>query len=64
MNPYVCMHPRFEFLEEPGVWSQCLACGRLAWDHEQADPLADIRNYMQMRFDDGTSRDYPPTMRP
>jgi hypothetical protein len=32
-NP--CMQPGFEFLEEWGAWSECLACGRLRLGQDQ-----------------------------
>jgi hypothetical protein len=56
------MQPRFEFIEDRGYWSECRTCGRLAWDHEQADPLADIRNHLRVWVDGDSTRDYPPTM--
>lgn len=56
-----CRDPRFTWLGP--YWSPCQSCGRLAWDHEQADPLQDVRNYLEQisRGLDGSH--FPPTMR-
>jgi len=44
-----CPTPTSSWIATAGVWSACTSCGRLAWDHEQADPLADIRAVVQGR---------------
>lgn len=50
-----CPNPEFAWT---GVaWSACIRCGRLAWSHEQADPVADVRNLWR-----GGDHD-PPVMR-
>lgn len=55
-----CLAPEFVWVAERGVWTACVECGRLAWDHEQADPLADLQAAMAGR----AGADSPPTMRP
>ncbi len=60
MTDLTCTQPHFEWLG--GGWSACTACGRLAWDHEQADPLQDIRNMLRERPGDDPTK-YPPAMR-
>lgn len=52
-----CLAPKFEYNGSWGVWGSCQTCGRVAWDHEQADPLADIRAVI-------TAKHTPPAMRP
>lgn len=52
----LCSEPAFNWLEECEVWSACINCGRLAWDHEQADPVADIKDFI-------AGRTNPPNMR-
>jgi ribosomal protein L37E len=37
-----CPDPAFKW--NGSTWSFCTRCGRAAWDHEQSDPLADLRN--------------------
>ena len=37
-----CPRPEFVWVHHRRTWTACLRCSRLAWDHEQADPLADI----------------------
>jgi hypothetical protein len=39
--------PEPEFGRRGQTWTACQQCGRLAWDHEQSDPLEDIRNVMR-----------------
>lgn len=39
----LCPAPEFVWARHRRAWTACLKCGRLAWDHEQADPLADIQ---------------------
>ena len=46
-SPVTCADPGFTWIEEHQHWSACTQCGRLAWAHEQADPLADIRNVVR-----------------
>lgn len=43
-----CQAPEFAQIAH-GVWGVCIRCQRLAWEHEQADPLADILNFRQRR---------------
>jgi len=55
-----CPDPAFQWL---GIfWSPCLVCGRLAWAHEQADPLRDIGNYKWGLLNGVTMDRFPPTM--
>ncbi len=56
-NHATCLTPSFEWNNTWGVWGTCQSCARLAWDHEQADPLADIRAHI-------TNKHRPPVMRP
>jgi len=56
MHGVVCADPAFEWVAERGWWSACTNCGRLAWDHEQADPLADMRDVL-------AGSNTPPNMR-
>jgi hypothetical protein len=60
MPELTCPDPRFEWLGE--AWSPCVECGRLAWDHEQADPTADIRTVMREAAD-AKPWQHPPVMR-
>jgi hypothetical protein len=41
-----CPDPVFVYNYILKHWTTCIPCGRPAWDHEQADPLADMRNYL------------------
>jgi hypothetical protein len=58
-----CSTPEFVF---NGLnWPECVHCLRLAWDHEQADPMADIRaTAAAMASGSYNPRDYPPIMKP
>ena len=65
-----CPTPNFEWYAdaesnpEQGWWGPCTECGRRAWDHEQADPLQDLRNTIALAQNPGLRREhYPPTMR-
>lgn len=58
-----CPAPEFRYLPERGVWSACVHCRRLAWSHEQADPLADLR-IMHAAGPDWDPSRHPPVMRP
>jgi hypothetical protein len=60
---FPCTDPDFRWVDECGWWSPCASCGRVAWEHEQADPLADLRNQYTMYLNHGHPRDYPPAMR-
>lgn len=62
MSQWPCAQPHFPFDAMRGWYLACTACGRLAWDHEQADPLADIRNTVR-EMHDGLPTS-PPVMRP
>lgn len=57
----MCPDPQFRFLG--GWWSPCLTCGRLAWNHEQPDPLADLRNQIHAAQLGLGPEVYPPVMR-
>jgi hypothetical protein len=39
-----CPNPEFPYDELRGCYLACTKCKRLAWDHEQASPVQDIRN--------------------
>jgi hypothetical protein len=56
-----CPDPYFEYIG--GWWSPCLYCGRLAWDHPQADPLQDLRNTIKAAEQNLPYHQFPPTMR-
>lgn len=62
-----CEHPNFVYDAEHGWWGKCTECFRTAWNHEQAQPMEDIRRYIQA-LADGTSEDeaqrVPPFMKP
>lgn len=59
---YPCPVPEFVWL---GIfWSPCIRCDRLAWDHEQADPLADLRNHLYQHYHGLPPGSFAPTMRP
>ncbi len=59
-----CHNPAFTWRPAFGSYSPCTSCGRLAWDHEQCDPVADVaRHYAWYNSgDDGPPP--PPVMRP
>jgi len=61
-----CPRPEFPFDSTRQCWLHCVRCGRLAWDHEQADPLADLRAYVRQIQQHGNPipAEQPPTMRP
>ncbi len=61
--PWPCPVPEFRFNHLAKWWEACVHCGRLAWDHEQADPLQDIRNQAKMLSEGGYPWQYPPVMR-
>lgn len=44
------------------AWSRCERCDRLAWDHEQSDPIADIRNALYAAAHGHSTQRYPPVM--
>ncbi len=58
-----CRRPVFRYIGL--TWSRCRSCRRLAWDHEQADVLADIATQFrlgrELHLDPGS---FPPAMRP
>jgi hypothetical protein len=56
-----CDNPEFEWI---GIWwSPCLKCGKLAWDHEQSDPLQDIFNFKEMHKYNIHPSQFPPVMK-
>ncbi len=57
-----CPTPDFVYSRELGVWSHCVRCHRLAWDHPQADPVQDVRNYHRIQRDRLDPADFPPVM--
>lgn len=57
----MCQRPDFVWIG--GWWSPCTACGRLAWDHEQADPLADVHNHIEAARTGRGPQTCPPVMR-
>lgn len=59
-----CPNPEFAFNHAHGWWGACTSCGRYAWAHEQADPLADMRKTLHMWRTGGDPSQYPPTMKP
>lgn len=62
MSGLICPEPEFVFDEQRNWWSPCIACGRIAWDHEQADPVADMQGAISAGFTRPWER--PPVMRP
>ncbi len=58
-----CGNPRFVFDQASRTWGPCLECGRLAWSHEQADPLADMANAAAVARGEAQACDVPPVMR-
>lgn len=57
-----CPSPEFTF--DGHVWSACVHCRRLAWSHEQADPMADItRTARALEAGGYDPSELPPTMR-
>lgn len=56
----ICPEPRFQYIG--GWWSPCTQCGQLAWDHEQADPLQDLRNQIRVTAERLDPADFPPHM--
>ncbi len=64
MSEPTCPDPHFTFDETLQVWGSCETCGRLAWYHEQADPLQDMRNSIIMYRDGRHPREFPPAMKP
>ncbi len=62
MSSWPCPTPDFIWLG--GWWSDCTACARPAWEHEQADPLADMYKTVEMFRTGGDPSHYPPSMKP
>jgi 5-methylcytosine-specific restriction endonuclease McrA len=58
---YPCEAP--EFVWQGQWWSACVRCHRLAWDHEQADPLEDTRNFIRAIGEGLPLGSFPPVMR-
>lgn len=61
MTELTCPDPKFQWISR--WWSPCVHCGRLAWAHEQADPLQDLKNSIMIAEFSLRDEDYPPTMR-
>lgn len=59
-----CAYPDFTWIPAEGCWSACHHCGRLAWEHEQADPLADMYATAHMWTTGTHPSYYPPAMKP
>jgi len=66
MTELLCPDPAFVFDHTRQCWSACVRCGRLAWTHEQSDPMADLRNFIAAahRGEDHPNPHTPPVMRP
>lgn len=47
MSEMECNNPHFEWNAKKHYYGPCTSCGNLAWDHPQADPVADIKNTMR-----------------
>lgn len=64
MSSWPCPEPAFIWDRARQHWTGCTACGRFAWEHEQADPLADMYKTARMWRDGDDPSQYPPTMKP